>query len=268
MKKYFSRAALAAGLFCTSFSFGQIPTVQPAKTRHESLGPGMSTVLPAFGTGSKKLNYLGLSVGGEVQYSMLAGQFTPMTGVSGMVHFNKKFGIGAAAYSTLAENFAPTRLDANKALALNTRYGGLKLEFTPKPDAKVHVSFPLLIGMGMAQVDSVNSHDGQERDHYMDPATELENDQEGHGHHDGNGSEYFVVQPGVNLEVNLLRYVKFTLGASYRIVPIVSKGETNPLATYPALTASQLGGLNVTAGLRIGLFDYHLGQRRRAKTEE
>lgn len=268
MKKYLPFAALAASLLCTSLSFGQAPaTATPNKT-----GTGMMTVLPAIQGKLGKLKYLGLSVGGEIQYSMLAGQFTPMAGVSGMIHFNKKFGIGAAAYSTLAENFAPTSLNATKALALNTMYGGLKLEFTPRPDAKVHVSFPLLVGVGMAQVDSLNSHDGQEHDYHMDPVTGLENDQEDYdnhkGTHDYGGTDYFVIQPGVNLEVNLIRYVKFTLGASYRIVPTVSKGDANTVAADPVLTASQLSGLNVTAGLRIGLFDYQLGRRRKNKVRE
>lgn len=270
MKNYLPLAALAAGLLCTSFSFGQTPIPSTPK----KAGKGMMTVLPAFEGKFGKLNYLGLSVGGEIQYSMLAGQFTPMAGVSGMVRFNKKFGIGAAAYSTLAENFAPTSLNASKALALNNVYGGLKLEFTPRPDAKVHVSFPLLVGMGMARVDSVNSHDGREQDHHMDAVTGLENDREGYDNRDGNGNydsggtDYFVIQPGVNLEVNLIRYVKFTLGASYRIVPTVSKGEANTVAAYQALTASQFSGLNVTAGLRIGMFDYPLGRRRKNKVQE
>lgn len=269
MKNYLPLAALAAGLLCTSFSFGQTPTVQPSKTRHEPMGPGMSTVLPTFGTGSKKLNYLGLSVGGEIQYGMLAGQFTPMAGVSGMVHINKKFGIGAAAYSTLAENFAPTSLNASKALALNTMYGGVKLEFTPKPDAKVHVSFPLLVGMGMAEVDSVNSLEKRDHDRYDGPATGLEYERKDHDHHGNSGTDYFVIQPGVNLEINLIRYVKFTLGASYRIIPTVSHDNAaTTVSAYPALTGSQLSGLNVTAGLRIGLFDYQLRHRRKAKNEE
>lgn len=266
MKKYTLLATLVAGLVCTSFSFGQTPTTSTPQKTAADTGPGMMTIFPAFGGKLGKLNYLGMSVGGEVQYSILAGQFTPMAGVSAMVHFNKKFGIGAAAYSTLAENFAPTSLNAGKALALNNVYGGLKLEFTPKPDAKVHVSFPLLVGVGMAWVDSVNSLDGQEQDYSTDPIPEMENDREDHESRDGNGSDYFVIQPGVNLEMNLLRYVKFTLGASYRIVPTVS--QDNAITTIPTLTASQLGGVNVSAGLRIGLFDYQLRHRRKTKTEE
>lgn len=265
MKNYLPFAALAASLLCTSFSFGQTPTTStPNKT-----GTGMMNVLPTFQGKLGKLNYLGLSVGGEVQYSMLAGQFTPMAGVSGMVHFNKKFGIGAAAYTTLDEKFAPTSLNASKALSLNNVYGGLKLEFTPKPDAKIHLSFPLLVGMGMARVDSVDNLDEQEDDYTTDPIPGMEDDREDDGSRDSYGSDYFVIQPGINVEVNLIRYVKFTLGASYRIVPTISHDNTATTeAAYPAPTASQLGGLNVSAGLRIGLFDYHLGHRRRAKSEK
>ncbi|GAB2797990.1 hypothetical protein GCM10027275_49370 [Rhabdobacter roseus] len=263
MKNNTLLAALAAGLLLTSVSFGQTPAPSKPKKAAAGTGLGMMTILPAFEGNLGKLHQIGLSVGGEIQYGMLAGQFTPMAGVSGMVHFNQKFAIGAAGYSTLAENFAPTSLNAGKALALSNVYGGLKMEFTPRPDAKVHVSFPLLIGMGFAQVDSVNSLGERGQDHYTDPITGLENDREGRDHHEGGNSDYFVMQQGVNLEMNLIRYVKLTLGVSYRIVPTVSQ-EKNAAATttYPALTAGQLGGVNLSAGLRIGLFDYQLGRRR------
>jgi len=37
------------------------------------------------------------------------------------------------------------------------------------------------------------------------------------------------------------------------------------MAAYPTPSASQLGGLNLSAGLRIGLFDYSLRHRQKAK---
>lgn len=254
MKSNILLVALAAGLLLTSYSFGQ-STPEPSSDRSvESSDTRMSTLFSGKGTGKNQLNYLGLSITPEFQYSRLAGQFTPMAGVAGMVHFNKRFALGAAAYTTLNDRFSPTSLSGNRALEMDTWYGGLRMEFTPKPDAKVHVSFPLLIGMGEVDVDSVNHREWRDREDYRDDYL------------DYNETKYFVIQPGVNLEVNLIRYVKFTLGASYRIVPAVGNNNSALVrAAYPTPSASQLGGLNLSAGLRIGLFDYPLHHRPKAK---
>ena len=270
MKNKTLLVALAAGLLSAPLSFGQTPTNPPANPpTKKSAAPaalGMATVIPAFDFKFKKLNYLGLSFSPEIQFGNLAGQFTPMAGATAMLHFNKKFGLGVAAYSTVEEKFAPTALDAAKALGLNTAYGGLKLEYTPRPDARLHVSFPLLIGAGMSQVDSINGQRDGNHDYRtgIDETTEL-NGRDGH-HEDG--GTYFVIQPGVNVEANLIRYVKVFLGASYRIVPTVSKPDATVAAVYPMPTAGQLGGVNLSAGLRIGLFDYQLHRRRKASATE
>lgn len=269
MHKKIQLAALAAGLLLTSVSFGQ--TTTPASGRKQADPEGsrsaINTLIPSYRGGTPRLNYLGLSVSPEFQYGMLAGQFTPMAGISAMVHINKKFGIGAAAYSTIDERFAPTKLDAAKAIGLSNAYGGLKLEFTPNPDAKVHVSFPLLIGAGIAQVDSVNGQHERDHDYHQgNGLPEIERDD--YDNHDGNELNYFVIQPGVNVEVNLIRYAKLFAGVSYRIVPTVSRDKMTGVTTYPTPTTAQLGGVNVSAGLRIGLFNYALRHRKKAKTTE
>jgi hypothetical protein len=85
----------------------------------------------------------------------LAVSFTPTVGIPGMVQANKKWGIGAGAYSTFTD-YIPKELSSSKAYGFGVQYGGLKLEYTPKPNAVVHVSFLLMIGAGMASIDSVN----------------------------------------------------------------------------------------------------------------
>ena len=102
-----------AGLLISSFSFGQEspkmladsttkPSVEvkkvdlPKDERTRTLFSGMKNP-------TKSLKYLGLSVGSEFQYGSLAGEFTPMGGASAMLHINKKFGIGLAGYSNIAE---------------------------------------------------------------------------------------------------------------------------------------------------------------------
>ncbi len=275
-------ASLATALFFTSVAFGQTtepqavpespkpvvevqtqPATQPQPKVDENK---MQTLFSGVNkNGQKTVKYIGLSFGSNAQYSMLAGQFTPMAGASWLLHINKKWGIGAAAYGTANNSFAPTAINAAKLLSLRNGYGGLLLEYTPKPNAAVHVSFPLLIGGGMASVDSVSNSGrrnglGSRNDR---------NDRNEMNRRNGNNVSFVVIQPGINIEANVLRYARVFVGASYRIVPSVMKEtatSTTTTALLPTPTASQLSGLNLTAGIRVGIFDYNLDRPKRVKT--
>lgn len=213
----------------------------------------------------KKINYLGLYIAPEVQYAGLAGGFTPVGGVSAMLQINKKWGIGGVVYTTL-DDYTPTKLSAAKAYNFDANFGGLKLEYTTKPNSLVHVSFPLIIGAGMAKIDSVGKKDG--RDLFG------ENDQKGEGMHfegdkkgrrdGGEDNLFFMIQPGVHLEMNVIKYAKVYLGASYRI----AAGKSDATSTNPLLipTSSQMSGFAVNLGIKVGLFDYNI--RKKKATQE
>jgi hypothetical protein len=255
-----------AGLFVASLSMAQespkmlADSTKPAvefKKMNDSKDDRIKTLFLNKKNPTKPIKYLGLSFGSEFQYGSLAGEFTPMAGVSGTLHINKKWGIGLAGYSTV-NNFTPTALNAKSLLNLNVMYGGLKLEYTPNPNAAVHVSFPLLIGGGMARVDSANNYrngfwgyDGRGRN----------NRRESNGR-DNTG--FWVIQPGINIEANVIRFLKIYAGASYRLTPSVN---TETATALPTPTASQLSGVNINAGIKIGLFDYQLHRERKAKQE-
>ena len=255
-----------AGLLASSFSFGQEapkmltdstkPSVEVKKVNIQK-DEKTRTLFSGMKNPMKPIKYLGLSIGSEFQYGSLAGEFTPMAGVSAMLHVNKKFGIGLAGYSTM-NNFTPTALNAKSLLNLNVMYGGLKMEYTPNPNAAVHVSFPLLIGGGMARVDSAgNNRNGfggfGGRDH------------DGFRGQNGRGNtSFFVIQPGINVEANIIRFLKIYVGASYRLTPSVN---TETTTTLPTPTANQLSGLNFSAGVKLGLFDYQLHREKRTKKD-
>jgi hypothetical protein len=252
-----------AGLFVASLSMAQespkmlADSTKPAvevKKMNDSKDDRIRTLFSNQKNPMKTVKYLGLSVGSEFQYGSLAGEFTPMAGVSGTLHINKKWGIGLAGYSTV-NNFTPTALNAKSLLNLNVMYGGLKLEYTPNPNAPIHVSFPLLIGGGMARVDSASNYrsgfGGRDRN----------NRREFNGR---DNTDFWVIQPGINIEANVIRFLKIYAGASYRLTPSVN---TETTTTLPTPTANQLSGLNVSAGIKLGLFDYQLHRERKAKKE-
>ena len=252
-----------AGLFFTNLSFGQTPadtlkSLVEVKKVNIQKDESTRTLFSGMKNPMKPIKYLGLSVGSAFQYGSLAGQFTPMAGVSAMLHINKKWGIGVAGYRTV-NNFTPTALNANSLLNLNVMYGGLKLEYTPNPNAPIHVSFPLLIGGGMAKVDSATNYKNE-----FDRFGGKDRDKNGGKEMNGRSTNFWVIQPGINIEANVIRFLKIYVEASYRLMPSVNTETTTAL---PTPTASQLSGLNLSAGVKLGLFDYQLHREKRNKKE-
>ena len=218
----------------------------------------MKTLFSGVNNPIKKVKYWGISVSPEFQYSGLAGAYTLMAGFSGMLQLNKKLGIGLAGYSTV-DKFTPTSLSKLNTRNLSAAYGGFKLEYTPNPNSAVHISFPLLIGGGMARIDSAAFY---ERNRGFGGG---KNGRDGNDNYDRNGrggTGFVVIQPGINLESNVFRFVKVHAGASYRIATAVESNAVLSTNLYGSPTASQLSGLNLSLGAKVGIFDYQFGQRK------
>jgi hypothetical protein len=256
-------AVIAVATLFTSVSYAQDAPAPPPAAPVIAEKPKADTapsekMNTLFNNAKNPVKYVGISFASEFQYGSLAGQFAPMSGGAAMLHINKKIELGIATYGTVNRSFAPTALSATNKFNMNVMYGGLKFEYTPKPNAAIHVSFPLLIGGGMARVDSVGLKSntwygggrGKGRDGYRYDSK-----------NGGNNAAFMVIQPGVNIEANVFRFAKIYLGASYRIVPTLTSSTANT-AAYPTLTTSQLSGLNVNIGAKVGIFDYQLHQKR------
>lgn len=190
-----------------------------------------------------KLNrpqYLGLYIAPEMQYGQLNSGFTPFGGASAMLLIGKRFAIGMTAQRSLNESYSPKGVSP---LYLQGGFGGLKMEYTAKPNAAIHMSFPLVVGMGFASTDST-----------LNRGRHLDNRDYGNGNRFGNNN-FVVIQPGIQVEGNLIRYAKFFVGASYRIAIANSNNST----TIPTNT---LSGVSINAGLKLGLFDFYIGKKQ------
>ena len=219
----------------------------------------MTTVLVAFLTNLqaqdttkmlihfKRPSYLGLYVAPEFQYGQLSGGYTSMGGSSVMLLINKRFAIGATAQSSLDNNFSPTNL---APLYARTTFGGLKMEYTAAPNSAVHVSFPLVVGMGVVSADSVTNRGGQGRKDGFEGRN---------GGFSNNGNTFIVVQPGIMLEANVFRFAKVFAGANYRLA---FKQEVN----NAKISNDALQGLSMSAGLKLGLFDVKIRPKRERRS--
>jgi len=193
------------------------------------------TTQTLFSKTKLKINSWGIYVAPEFTYGQYAGDFTPMMGGSAMVVLNKKFAIGGNVSSIANRNFTPTDLSATNTMRMHARTAGLRMEYSFAPHKLVHFTIPLTIGVGRANADSTSFTGG-------------------FGPHEGgrlgrNGAGFGFIQPGVNVEMNVFKYAKLFVGANYRIA-------TNVFGNNTAnLTTSQLSGLGINAGLKLGIFD-------------
>jgi hypothetical protein len=190
-----------------------------------------------------KPSSVGFYIAPEAGYGQLNGEMTTFTGSSFMVMFNKKWSVGLTGARNANRSFSPASV---KPWYMNANYGGLKLEYTLNPNAPVHVTFPLTLGMGVVSADSIanNLKRGNGRD----------NDYWGTGNA-ANRNQYGVVIPGITLETNLFRFAKVSLGANYRLAFAQTVGTKVP--------ENSLNGFNVSAGLKVGLFDIGTSRRKR-----
>lgn len=148
--------------------------------------------------------FLGLDGG----YSQFDKKDVWMGGISGGMIINHNFSIGLAGrgWTNRNELYYPAVTDTAGAY-LEGGYGGLLLEYTLFPKSAVHVTFPVLIGGGGASY--VNEDDCYDWDNDWD------DDWDDH-HSTLDSDAFFVIEPGVRAEVNLLKFMRLNAGVSYR----------------------------------------------------
>ncbi|HLO43279.1 MAG TPA: hypothetical protein VK175_03030 [Leadbetterella sp.] len=185
-----------------------------------------------FDKSKNKIQSLGFYIAPEISFGQIGGSFAPIAGNSLMLTLNKKFAVGASLSGSVRDNGSTN---------MSGHFGGLKIEYTPKPDALVHVSFPLLIGAG--STFTKGSFEGfDRRGRYND-------------RFDFDRNESFVLQPGVNVEANVFKYAKVFLGVNYR------------LSANKSGYDADLSGFSSSLGLKFGVFDYKLKKKDKASAE-
>jgi hypothetical protein len=93
---------------------------------------------------------------------------------------------------------------------LNGGYGGLLLEYTLFPEKRFHFAFPLMIGLGEMYYSNTM--------HHHDSTMNFNSHHEFH-HSYISKDRFFVVEPGVRVECNVVKSLRIGLGISYRYSP-------------------------------------------------
>ena len=221
MKHFISLAVMVfIGIHSVSPVFGQETLIKIRKDTSSS----MKTLFKPH-----KLTSIGVSL----QSQMLFGKGGPEHGMGVQLHLNNKLALGIASFNSL-----PNRDDRNNmGTDLRQRFTAFTMEATPMANKVFHLSFPLAIGR--IQQDNSMDDDLKAYPAYMQqPGTGGRMNRS-----DMRGPSTLGVQPGINLEVNLFKYVKVFGGANYRFA--FGEEKTDGM--------SRAAG---TLGIKVGVFDY------------
>jgi hypothetical protein len=187
----------------------------------------------------KKPESIGIYVAPEFQYGSLNGDFTSFGGSSLMLMINNRFAFGVTGQRSLSNTFVPKN---SSPLFVQSYFMGGKIEYALNPASAVHITFPLMIGMGVAQADSTIS----KSDNWFEERSKRFSKR---------GNSYAIIQPGVNVEANMLKFMKLFVGVNYRFSILNDNNST-------ALPSTALQGISISAGMKVGIFNYHFGKKK------
>lgn len=130
--------------------------------------------------------------GPVIKFGPVNDQAAVLVGGRGGWLINSVFSIGGGGYGVA--NRVTT--DHPDSLRMDMGYGGFIMEAVFLPNRLVHGTFSVLIGGG-----SVNMHESMHR---------------GDGFDREDAETFFVLEPEVNLELNVVRFFRFCPGIGYR----------------------------------------------------
>jgi len=181
---------------------------------------------------------IGYFIGPEFGYTQFKGNKNVfLLGASMGVTINHWCSIGLAGYgiansgSIKYDTLVYDDIDRKwQSANLYGGYGGLLLEFLVLPKSPVHVAFPILIGGGgltyMYRPEYVNKYDWG-------------------GYQTVDWDAFFVIQPGVKVEFNIVKFFRIGVGASYRYTPDLDLVNTS---------ANLINQFNANLSLKFGKF--------------
>ena len=162
--------------------------------------------------------------GPVVKYTQIKNEPAVLVGGRGGWIINHTFVIGGGGYGLVNQIEADYLVDFNQPY-INFGYGGLELEYIIQSDRLVHFSIYTLIGAG-----GVNYRDKYYNDWY---------------NWDFHSDEFFVLEPALNVEVNITSFFRINAGASYRYISGLS---------YNDLSNEDFSGFSGVLTFKFGSF--------------
>ena len=166
------------------------------------------------------------------KFSNIGGDYANIVGVYGGWFVNHKFLLGVGAAATTNNIPVPTAYSVDPLRNMSYEYGqvGMVTEYVLGSNKTFHVAFNLFTGAGFTV----------QYERYGWNNNDFNFDQ-----NDSDENWFFVAEPGVQLEVNLLKWMRFSPGVSYR----AAFG-----SDAPGLSDSALSDITYSATLKFGKF--------------
>lgn len=159
-----------------------------------------------------------------------------MIGGRGALSINKSFFIGGGGYGLVTNNMFNRELGPDTTLHLELGYGGVEFGYVINSDELLHLTTMVHIGGGGM---SYTDRDWDEWDNGWDD----EWDRHHYNGHNYGHDYFFVIEPHVNAELNVFRWMKVAAGVSYRF----TTG-----ADYYDISDSDLSGLSGNLTFKFG----------------
>lgn len=158
---------------------------------------------------------------------------------------NHVFSIGGGGYGLVSKpeigKFTAGGLDTT--LSINFGYGGLIFEYTNNSFKAFHFTVNTLVGAGGAsykQINQYNEDENQDNEYEWDEKL--------------GSSTFFVVEPSITAEINVLSYLRVAIGASYRFVSGLDLAHYVDNKAVVKTTAKDLSGFNAVISFKFGKF--------------
>lgn len=162
--------------------------------------------------------------GPVVKFTSINNQFALLVGGRGGWILNHQLVIGGGGYGLVNEVKANESFFGTRYL-MNMGYGGFEIEYILDPNKVLHGSIYLLLGGGAINHRNPYNHDWPDLDW------------------DKNADVFFIAEPALNLELNIVTFMRVNLGVSYRFISGVEKYDfkNSDLAGASALLTFKFG---------------------------
>jgi hypothetical protein len=167
--------------------------------------------------------------GPVVKFTELKDEFAVLVGGRGGWLINHTFSIGGGGYALVNQSIDERVLSPETTIFMTMGYGGLELEYIANSNNLVHMTLSALVGGGGIDYMMKSRHGHwDESDYLADDA-----------------DAFFVVEPAINGELNVLKYFRVDVGLSYRFISGI---ETD------GISDNDLSGLAGNIALKFGKF--------------
>lgn len=170
------------------------------------------------------------------RYSELGSAPGAVVGFRGCMIAGHSIAVGFGGNGIFSNFSYDTKLGKDALLAGG--YGGLYIEPIILPKMPVHIAIPVMIGVGGISY-SLNNNDQNWRHNNYTESNIIDS------------KAFFIVEPGVELEFNVVKYFRLAIGAYYRFTSNVNlQYDDNTPIEKPGF----LRGLSTGVTLKFGMF--------------